>query len=197
MGGARALHDRGAGRVQITALVGVRWRTGARCARSPTPHVPAGSSEGVRSLQLPVTAIAYALEIFNEVPGRGVLGSPYTGFCIPVRPRDRSRARSRPLVYHRYMHLATRLDGCAPSRIVGSRGSSWRFELLRTSLGISRARVTGASPQASPIRRSGAPGAILTHCNQYASSSSSRSATWKTPPRGATSGPRIHRSTTR
>src|SRR5215203_6421008 len=102
MGRAGALHDRGASRVQITALVGERGGdTGARCARSPTPNVPAGPSEGVRSLQLPVTAIAYALEIFNEVPGSGVLGSPYTGSRILVHPRDRSRARSRPLAHHR------------------------------------------------------------------------------------------------
>src|SRR5215207_348062 len=40
-----------------------------------TPHVPAGPSEGLRSLQLPVTAIAYALEIFNEAPGRWILGN--------------------------------------------------------------------------------------------------------------------------
>ena len=34
--------------------------------------------------------------------------------------------------------------------MVGSLGSSWRFEPLRTSLGISGAQITGASPQASP-----------------------------------------------
>src|SRR5215207_2821259 len=60
------------------------------------------------------------------------------------------------------MRLATRLDRFALLRMVGSRGSSWRFEPLRTSLGISRARITGASPQASPIRRSGALGDVDT-----------------------------------
>ena len=54
------------------------------------------------------------------------------------------------------MHLATRLDRYVPSQMVRSRGSSRRFEPSRTSLGISRSRITGATPQASPIRRSGA-----------------------------------------
>src|SRR5918993_5795672 len=60
------------------------------------------------------------------------------------------------------MHLATRLDGCAPFRMLGGRGSSWRFEPSRTRLSIWRAGVTGASPQASPIRRSDALGYIDT-----------------------------------
>ena len=40
--------------------------------------------------------------------------------------------------------------------MVGSRGSSLRFEPSRTSLSVSQARITGAAPHASPIRRSGA-----------------------------------------
>jgi hypothetical protein len=68
--------------------------------------------------------------LFTVRPRRSVLGSTYAGSCIPVRPRDRSRARSRPLAHCRYMQLATRSDRYAPSRIVGSRGSSWRFVAL-------------------------------------------------------------------
>jgi hypothetical protein len=123
---------------------------------------------------------------------RKILGSPYTGSCIPVRPRDRSRARSRPIARRRHMHLATRLDRYAPSLMVGSRGSSWRFEPLRMSRGISQARITGASP----TRRSGVLGyfdTLQSVCCQL----STRSATWKTPPRGATSGLRIRRFTRR
>ena len=70
----------------------------------------------------------------------------------------------------------------APSRIVGSRGSSRRLEPLRTSLGISRAWITDATLQASPIRRSGAIGfvdTLLSVCVRL----SWRSATWKTPSR--------------
>jgi hypothetical protein len=40
--------------------------------------------------------------------------------------------------------------------------ASRRLEPLRTSLGISRARITDATPQASPIRRSGVLGYIDT-----------------------------------
>jgi hypothetical protein len=46
--------------------------------------------------------------------------------------------------------------------MVGSRGSSCGFEPLRTSPGISRVRITGAAPHASPIRRSGALGYVDT-----------------------------------
>src|SRR5215207_10289238 len=80
--------------------------------------------------------------LFTQVRVRGILGSPYTGSCILVRPRDRSRARSPPLAHHRYMRLATRLDRFAPPRIVGSRGSSRRFEPSRTSLSVAQARIT-------------------------------------------------------
>jgi len=77
------------------------------------------------------------------------------------------------------MRLATRLDRLALLRMVGSRGSSRRFEPPRTSLGVSRAGVTGASPKASPIRRSAALGYVDTLLSVCAWLSS-RSATWKT-----------------
>jgi hypothetical protein len=66
----------------------------------------------------------------------------------------------------------------------------------RPRLSLSRAGVTGASPQASPIRRSGALGYFDT-LQSVRFRLASRSATWKTRTRGATSGPRIRRSTRR
>jgi hypothetical protein len=80
------------------------------------------------------------------------------------------------------MRLATRLDRFALLRMVGSRGSSWRFEPSRTRLSISRAGVTSASPQASPIRRSGVLGYVDT-LQSVCFRLSSRSPTWKRPRR--------------
>ena len=77
-----------------------------------------------------------------------------------------------------------------------SRGSSWRFEPSRTSLGISRARIIDAAPQASPTRQSGALGYVDT-LSSVCFRLLSRSTTWKTPPRRATSGPSIRRFTRR
>jgi hypothetical protein len=55
--------------------------------------------------------------------------------------------------------------------------ASWRLEPLRTSLGISPARITDATPQASPIRRSGALGhadTLLSVCYTTVMASSTR-----------------------
>src|SRR5215203_6907788 len=66
------------------------------------------------------------------------------------------------------MRLATSLDRFALLKMVGSPGSSWHFDLLRTSPSISRPG-SRALPHEPPPFAEAVHLAILTHCNQYAS----------------------------